>query len=215
MHCQLLKLAWTLMRAHSCRSNSPHHSSSGHPTPLLAVKFKPPRPSVIFHPWWRPSPLPTKRSSSTLAGGQIHPSPPSSHPPLLLAVKFTPLRPSVIFHSSCWHTNSPLPTQRSSSTPAGCSSKPHHFPPSVHLPPVMLEVNFTFPPAIGVQGEGGDEQGRRKTGDERPEMRDERRELKDERQEMWEGKRETGVGLGRHEAEDVRWETGDRRREKW
>ena len=143
-------------------------------------------------------PAPDQRSSSTPAGGQLH-------PPHLAA----------IFHPSCWQSNSPLPTQRSSSTPAGCSSKPHPFPPSVHLPPFMLEVNFTFPPAIGVQGEGGDEQGRRKSGDERPEMRDERRELKDERQEMWEGKRETGVGLGRHVAEDVRWETGDRRREKW
>ena len=68
-------------------------------------------------------------------------SPP--HPPLLVA-KFTPSRLAVILHP-CWRSNSPLATQRSFSTPAG--GQPHPSSPRGHLPPLLLEVNFTLPPA--------------------------------------------------------------------
>ena len=62
-------------------SNSPLTAPpSGHPAPILAVKFTPPRPAVILHPFCRSSsPLPAQRSSSTPSFGQIHPSPPSGH----------------------------------------------------------------------------------------------------------------------------------------
>ena len=101
---------------------------SGHPPPLLAVKLTPLHPAVILHPCWQSnSPFSTQRSSYTPASGQTHPSPPSGHPPPLLAVKLTPLHPAIILHPCWqWQSNSPLSTQRSSSTPASGQLHPSH-----------------------------------------------------------------------------------------
>ena len=139
------------MRSQSWWSNSPlsstpvggqpHHlSPGGHLSPLLAVKFTPSRPAVIFHPCLQSnSPVFVQRSSSTPACinftplrpavilhpclHQLHPSPTSGHPPPLLAVKLTPLGPAVILHP-CLRSNSPLSAQRSSSPPDGGQTHP-------------------------------------------------------------------------------------------
>ena len=96
-------------------------------SPLLAVKFPPPRPTVILHPCLKSnSPLPTQRSSNSL----------------LLAVKFTPPRIAVILHP-CWRSHSPISAQQSFFTPVGCQH--HPSPPSGHLPPLLLAVKFSQP----------------------------------------------------------------------
>ena len=88
--------------------------------PLMAVVFTLLRPAVIFHPCWRSNlPLPDQRSSSTPAGGQIHPSP----------------HPAVMFHPSPPSRNvPPLPTQRSHSTTHCPAVIFHPYPPSGHIP---------------------------------------------------------------------------------
>ena len=78
---------------------------------LLAVKLSPFRPAVILHTCWRLySPPSAQRSSSTPAGGQIHPSPhpavifhpspASGHPRAQLAANLTSPHPVVMFYPS-------------------------------------------------------------------------------------------------------------------
>ena len=107
INCQLLKLVqcqYALQPAPTPpRSQSPpllvmisQPPPGGHPLtyPLLVVKLPPSRQAVILHPCWRSnSPLSAQRSSSTPAGCQTHPSPPSSHPPSQLAANLTPPHP--------------------------------------------------------------------------------------------------------------------------
>ena len=143
----LLPSQTAIIILYPCRRPTSSLSPSCHLTPiLLAVKLSPLRPAAILHPCCQPtSPLPnqqswrsnsllsTQRSSSTPAGGQPHPSPPSGHlPPILLVVKLSPLNPAVILHPSCWWSNCPLPTLRSSSHPS-CwrSNSPLPSPPAV------------------------------------------------------------------------------------
>ena len=98
------------------------------------------------------SPFPIQRSSSTPAGGQPHPSPPSGYVPLLLVANLTPLHPALIFYPSCWQSNSPLSAQQSFSTspargqtlPSLSSSHPHPSSSSSHLPPLLV-ANLTPP----------------------------------------------------------------------
>ena len=109
---QLLKLVSTPIRFHTAGGQILPSPPNGdpHPSPpsghlsliLLAAKLSLFRPAAILHPcWWQTSSLPIQRSSSTPAGCQPHPSPPSSHPPPLLAADLTPPHPAVIFHPSC------------------------------------------------------------------------------------------------------------------
>ena len=120
------------------RSYSPLPDQGSSSTLLLAVNLNPPLPPLILYPscWRLYSPLSALRSSSIPAGSQPHLSPSSGHPlrppagghihpclssfhplPLLLVFIFTPPRPAVILYPSCWRSYSPLPAQRSSSTP--------------------------------------------------------------------------------------------------
>ena len=91
---------------------------------LLPAVTQPP-PLML---WRSTSPLPTHWSSSTLpAGGHTETYPPSGHPKSLLAVILTLTQPAVILFPSCWRSYSPLPAQRSSSTP----------PAGVHIHPFI------------------------------------------------------------------------------
>ena len=110
--------------------------------PLLAVDLYPSSLAVSH-----PPPLLLAAIHTPPACGVIHPFLPSGHPPSLLAVKFTPHRRAVIFYPSCWRCCSPLPAQRSYSTPCWRSNSP--FSASGH-PPSLLAVKFTppHPPVI-------------------------------------------------------------------
>ena len=93
----------------------------------------PPHPTYILYPscWRSNSPLSAQRSSSTPAGGQIHPSPPGSHPQPLIVVKLTrvtPLRPAVILN------------------PAG--GQTHPSPTSGHPPPLLMVKLTPLCPAV-------------------------------------------------------------------
>ena len=146
----------TPIRAHTAGGQTLLFPPNGHPPPLLAAISTPPHPAVIFHtsclqfnsllhtsgqtlPHLRPAasftpavghPHPSPPSGH---GGQTVPSPPSGHPPPLLTAIFFALHLAVMAvklypaTQRSWWSNSPLPTQRSSSTPAG--GQPHPSPP--------------------------------------------------------------------------------------
>ena len=93
------------------------------------------------------SPLSAQRPSSTPAGGQSHPSPPSGHPSPQMSANLIPLHPAVILHP-CWRPISLLSTQQSSSTyPSGGQTLPS--PTSVMavklslLRPAVMAVNLS------------------------------------------------------------------------
>ena len=97
---QLLKLISTLIRTHTA-GDKPYSS------PVSTQRSY----STQFHPFCLQSnsPLSAQRSSSTPAGGQPHPSPPSGHiPPHLL--QSNPPNPAVILYP-CRHLISPLASE--------------------------------------------------------------------------------------------------------
>ena len=134
---------------------------------ILLVKFSPPRPAVILHPFWR--------TKSTFHAQPLF--------PLLLEVKFTPLCPAVILHSF-WQSSSPHPAPP---LLAANFTPPH--------PAVIFRPSCWRKGEKEGKWETGDE--RQETRDERRETGDGRREMGDGRRETGDGRRETGDGVTR------------------